>query len=96
MSKAKYAADEALGPFLEIVMKGLNGLVDGDHFFDTIADDASFEFLYEFPGWPRTIRGRADLMAAYSGYDNIIGLRSADKLVVYHAGTREDLGGTAP
>ena len=44
----------------------------------------------------RTIRGRADLMAAYSGYDNIIGLRSADKLVVYHAGTREDLGGTAP
>ena len=45
MSKAKYAADEALGPFLEIVMKGLNGLVDGDHFFDTIADDASFEFL---------------------------------------------------
>ena len=88
MSKAKYAADEALGPFLEIVMKGLNGLVDGDHFFDTIADDASFEFLYDFPGWPRTIRGRADLMAAYSGYGNSIRLRSADKLVVYHAENR--------
>jgi hypothetical protein len=36
-------------------MKGLNDLVDGGHYFDTIADDATFEFLYEFPGWPRTI-----------------------------------------
>ena len=33
----------------------------------------------------RTIRGRADLMAAYSGYGNTIRLRSADKLVVDHA-----------
>ena len=85
MSKAKYAAYEALRPFFEIVMKGLNGLVDGDHFFDTISHDAAFEFLYEFPGWPRTIRGRADLMAAYAGYGNSIRLRSADKLAVYHA-----------
>jgi uncharacterized protein len=85
MSKEKYGAFEALGPFFEIVMKGLNGLVGGDHFFDTIADNATFEFLYEFPGWPRTIRGRADLMAAYSGYGNSIRLRSADKLVVHQA-----------
>jgi uncharacterized protein len=85
MSKTKYAAYEALEPFFEIVMKGLNGLVDGDHFFDTIAENATFEFLYEFPGWPRTIQGRADLMAAYSGYGNSIRLRSADKLVIYHA-----------
>ena len=66
-------------------MKGLSGVVDGDHYFDTIAEDAMFEFLYEFPGWPRTIRGRAELMTAYSGYGNSIRLRSADKLVVYHA-----------
>ena len=31
MSEAKYAAYEALGPFFEIVMKGLSGVVDGDH-----------------------------------------------------------------
>jgi uncharacterized protein len=85
MSEAKYAAYEALGPFFEIIMKGLSGVVDGDHYFDTIAEDAKFEFLYEFPGWPRTIRGRAALMTAYSGYGNSIRLRSADKLVVYHA-----------
>ena len=85
MSEAKYAAYEALGPFFEIIMKGLSVVVDGDHYFDTIAEDAKFEFLYEFPGWPRTIRGRAELMTAYSGYGNSIRLRSADKLVVYHA-----------
>ncbi len=85
MSEAKYAAYEALGPFFEIIMKGLSGVVDGDHYFDTIAEDAMFDFLYEFPGWPRTIRGRAELMTAYSGYGNSIRLRSADKLVVYHA-----------
>jgi len=45
-------------------MNGLSGVVDGDHYFDTVAEDAMFEFLYEFPGWPRTIRGRAELMTA--------------------------------
>ena len=49
MSEAKYAAYEALRPFFEIIMKGLSGVVDGDHYFDTIAEDATFEFLYEFP-----------------------------------------------
>ena len=86
MSDAKYAAYEALGPFFEIIMKGLSGVVDGDHYFDTIAEDATFEFLYEFHGWPRAIRGRAELMTAYAGYGNSIRLHSADKLVVYHAG----------
>ncbi|MEA2911895.1 MAG: hypothetical protein QOJ15_3976 [Bradyrhizobium sp.] len=47
MSEAKYAAYEALGPFFEIIMKGLSGVVDGDHYFDTIAEDATFEFLYD-------------------------------------------------
>jgi uncharacterized protein len=81
----KYAAFDALRPYFEIVQKGLSGLVDGEHYFDAIADDALFEFLYDFPGWPRTIRGRANLMAQYSGYGDNIRLRSADKLVVHHA-----------
>ena len=41
MSHAKYAAYEALEPFFEIVMKGLIGVVDGDHYFDTIAGTSS-------------------------------------------------------
>jgi uncharacterized protein len=52
MTKAKYEAFEALNPFFGVVLKGLHGLVDGDHYFDTIAEDAFFEFRYHFPGWP--------------------------------------------
>jgi len=54
----KYAAFQALDPFFEIIQEGLSGLVAGEHFFDTMAEDAFFEFLYDFPGWPRTVRGR--------------------------------------
>jgi len=49
----KYADFTALDPFFEISQQGLAGLVDGDHYFDTIADDAVFEFRYIFPGWPK-------------------------------------------
>ncbi len=44
MPKAEYEVFEALNPFFEVVLKGLGGLGDGDPYFDTIAEDASFEF----------------------------------------------------
>lgn len=50
MPKAEYAVFKALDPFFEVVQKGLSGFVDGEHYFDTIADDALFEFRYNFPG----------------------------------------------
>lgn len=53
--KPKYAIFEALNPFFEIIQKGLTGLVDGEHYFDTIADDAFFDFRHRFPGWPPTV-----------------------------------------
>src|SRR6266849_6915822 len=68
MSKSDYAAFHALDPFFEVVMEGLSKFVDGEHYFDTLADDVLFEFLYEFPGWPRVTRGRDNLIALYSGY----------------------------
>ena len=85
MTKPHYEAFEALNPFFEVVMLGLRGLVDGDHYFDTIAEDALFEFRYHFPGWPQTIRGRADLIASYSGYGKTIKLHSGDALVVHRS-----------
>ena len=39
MPKAKYAAFAALNPFFDVVQKGLSGLVDGEHYFDTVAED---------------------------------------------------------
>ncbi len=83
MPKTGYEAFEALDPFFEIVMEGLRGLVDGEHYFDTFADDAVFESRYHFPGWPTTIRGRANLIASFSGYGKTIKLHSGDALVVH-------------
>jgi len=69
-------------------MEGLRGLVDGKHYFDTFAEDATFESRYRFPGWPVTIRGRDNLMAALSGYGKTIKLHSGDALVVHRSQDR--------
>jgi ketosteroid isomerase-like protein len=83
MPNAEYAAFYALDPFFRVVEQGLSGFVDGEHYFDTIADDARFEFRYNFPGWPQTVRGRANLMALYSGYGKTIRLHEGDALVAH-------------
>jgi ketosteroid isomerase-like protein len=64
-------------------MEGLSKFVDGEHYFDTLADDVVFEFLYEFPGWPRITRGRDNLIALYSGYGRNIRLDRGDSLIVH-------------
>ena len=85
MLDPKYKAFAALNPFFEIVQQGLAGQVDGDHYFDTIAEDAVFEFRYVFPGWPQKLRGRKELMALYDGYGNNIILHGADALIVHRS-----------
>jgi uncharacterized protein len=85
MPKAEYAVFEALNPFFEVVLGGLRGLVDAEHYFDAFAEDAIFESRYHFPGWPVTIRGRANLMASLSGYGKTIKLHSGDRLVVHRS-----------
>jgi uncharacterized protein len=85
MTQDEYAGFEALNPFFEVVLKGLSGLVGGEHYFDTFAEDAIFESRYHFPGWPVTIRGRANLMRSLSGYGKTIQLHSADGLVVHRS-----------
>ena len=85
MTKSRYQDFEALDPFFAVIMKGLRGLVDGEHYFDTFAEDAVFESRYHFPGWPPTIRGRSNLIASLSGYGKTIHLHSADGLVVHRS-----------
>ena len=88
MNEGGYEAFEALNPFFEIVLNGLSGLVDGEHFFGAFAGDAVFESRYHFPGWPATIRGQANLMASLSGYGKTIRVHSADALVVHRTQDR--------
>jgi hypothetical protein len=83
MAKSDYAAFRALDPFFAVVMEGLSKFVDGEHYFDTLHDDVLFEFRYDFPGWPQVTRGRANLMALYSGYSNNIRLDRGDSLIAH-------------
>jgi ketosteroid isomerase-like protein len=85
MTDPKYQAFTALDPFFAIVQQGLGGMVDGDHYFDTIADNAIFEYRYHFPGYPRRIDSRQALMALYAGYGSNILLHGADGLVVHRS-----------
>ena len=85
MTDPEYAAFRALTPFFDIVQQGLAGIVDGEQFFDTIAEDAVFEFRYRFPGWPQSVDGRDALMTLYAGYGNNIVLQGADALITHRS-----------
>ena len=74
---SKYAIYQNAAPYFDLVRGALGAVVDGKHFFDIITDDIIYEVLYDIPGWPRVIKGRSDLMAAFRGYVDNIALRSA-------------------
>jgi len=85
MPNPKYAAYQASRPYFDLVRGALGDHVDGEHFFDIVTEDVVYEVLYDFPGWPRIIQGRADLMTKFRGYGNNIELQSADKLITHKA-----------
>ena len=80
---SKYAVYQNAAPYFDLVRGALGDLVDGKHFFDIIADDVIYEDLYDIPGWPRVIKGRSDLMAAFRGYVDNVALRSANELILH-------------
>jgi len=85
MPNPKYAAYEAAAPYFDLVRGALGDLVDGEHFFDVVTDDVVYEVLYDFPGWPRIIQGRSNLMSRFKGYGDNIKLQSADQLITHKA-----------
>ncbi|MDB5066459.1 MAG: hypothetical protein JWM18_2893 [Chloroflexi bacterium] len=75
---------KALEPFFHIIEQGLDGLVDGDHFFELFTDDAVTEYVITVPGFPRRVEGRDALAELYRGYGDTTVLDSADGLAVHH------------
>ena len=88
MENQNYASFERARPYFQLVRRALGDLVDGDHFFDILANNIVYEVLYEIAGWPRVINGRAELMDQFKGYCEHIELQSADKLIVHKADDR--------
>jgi uncharacterized protein len=77
----KCAAYSAADPYFDLVRQALGDSVDGDHFFDVVSEGVIYEVLYDFPGCPRVIEGRAGLMSQFKGYGDNVELRSADGLI---------------
>jgi ketosteroid isomerase-like protein len=84
MAGRKYSEFEGAEPYFTLVRSALGDLVDGEHFFDVVAETIAYEVRYDL-GWPRLITGRADLMAQFRGYVDSVRLRSADRLIANRA-----------
>jgi ketosteroid isomerase-like protein len=83
----KYTSDSsnfgADGPFFRIIREGLEGLADGEDYFDLLTDDVVFEYVISVPGYPRRVEGRQNIIDLYSGYGDFMAVHSADHLRVY-------------
>jgi ketosteroid isomerase-like protein len=74
----------ANSPFFRIIKEGLEGLADGEDYFDLLAGDVVIEYVISVPGYPRRVEGRENIISLYSGYGDYMRLHSADNLRVYH------------
>ena len=48
---------KALDPFFRIIEKGLDGIADGGHFFDLLAEEVIFDYIITTPGYPKRVNG---------------------------------------
>ena len=85
MTPQNYASYEGARPYFDLVRTALGNLVDGEHFFDLVAEDITYEVLYNLGGWPPIIEGKDELMANFKGYCDFIKVNSADNLITHHA-----------
>jgi hypothetical protein len=75
---------KALDPFFRIIEEGLDGLADGGHFFDLLAEDVVFDYIITTPGYPRHVEGRQAVAELYRPYADTIVLDRCHDLAVHH------------
>ncbi len=46
-------------------------IVDGEHFFNIVANAIAYKARHDV-GWPRVTHGRAELMARFRGYGDML------------------------
>jgi ketosteroid isomerase-like protein len=74
---------EALEPFFRIIERGLDGLADGGHFFDLLAEDVVFDYIITVPNYPRHVVGRAAVAELYRPYGETFVLDRCFDLAVH-------------
>src|SRR4029077_1954750 len=77
----------ALDPFFRIIEEGVAGLVDGEHYFEMLAEDVVFEYIITVPGYPRRVHGRQAVVDLYRPYGNSIVLDRCYDLAVHRDST---------
>jgi ketosteroid isomerase-like protein len=75
---------QALDPFFRIIEQGVAGLVDGEHFFDLLAEDVIVDYVITVPGYPRHVEGRHAVAELYRPYGATIVLDRCYDLDVHH------------
>lgn len=74
----------ALEPFFRIIEEGLDGIADGGHFFDLLAEDVIFDFVITVPDYPRHVEGRRAVAELYRPYRTTFFLDRCSDLAVHH------------
>ena len=74
----------ALEPFFRIIEEGLDGIADGGHFFDLLAEDVIFDFVITVPDYPRQVEGRQAVAELYRPYGTTFFLDRCSDLAVHH------------
>ena len=75
---------KALDPFFRIIEKGLDGIADGGHFFDQLAEEVIFDYIITTPGYPRRVEGHKAVAELYRPYGTMIVLDRCHDLAVHH------------
>src|SRR5260370_6686036 len=74
----------ALDPFFRIIEEGVAGLVDGEHFFDLLAEDVVFQYVITVRGYRRRVDGRQAVAELYRPYGATFSLDRCYDLAVHH------------
>jgi hypothetical protein len=74
----------ALDKFFRIIERGLDGIADGGHFFDLLAEDVIFDYIITVSGYPRQVKGRHAVAELYRPYRTMIVLDRCHDLAVHH------------
>lgn len=72
MTKIELADYAAMTPYFDVVTHALEGLVDGEDFFDIHAQDVVVDYIITIPGYPRQVVGRDNLAELYRNYGDAI------------------------